>query len=248
MISLPSLCRTIDTDEIHIWSIEQQKAAWQIESFRNCLTPEERGQSNSFCSNHLRNRFILSRGLLRTVLGFYLKIAPSEVTLIRGAHGKPYVLQPGVSEYRYHFSLSNSGAITTLAVNLDREIGIDIEEMRTIASATSIIEQFFSDEESAVLKNLSANQRLEAFFRCWTAKEAFLKATGEGLSRKLDSFTVSFEEDNKLALVSIDSMTEAASSWRLWELQIAPGYKSALAIQTEEDLKLSNFEWDYRLN
>ena len=129
------------------------------------------------------------------------------------------------------FNLSHSGDLALVAITLNRDIGVDLEEIHSFDSAELLAEQFFSPSENATLRALPEAERLKAFFFCWTLKEAYVKATGHGLARATDSFVVAFGRGELARLVSVEGDLEEASRWLLVRLTPAPGYVAALAVE-----------------
>jgi 4'-phosphopantetheinyl transferase len=126
------------------------------------------------------------------------------------------------------------------------DVGIDIERARTVHDVDQICERFFSAPEVDIFRNIGVAQQQQAFFRCWTAKEAFVKATGEGLSRPLDSFSVVFSPGETLHLASIDDNKESALNWHLIELEPPePDYHVAMAIRSgrSRHVDVARFQW-----
>src|SRR6185369_12935207 len=115
-----------------------------------------------------------------------------------------------------------------IGVTLERGIGVDLEQVHYLEDAPRIAERFFSAHENAVLRTIPEAERLDAFFRYWTLKEAFVKATGDGLARATESFDVTFVCDGPARLLSVDGDSEEASRWSLAELAPAPGFVGAV--------------------
>ena len=154
--------------------------------FSQLLAPDETARAARFHFDHLQRRFILSRGALRILLGHYLDIAANRIEFRYGSRGKPSLAAPA----GIHFNASHSGDVALFAFTLHCEIGVDVEEMRPISDMREIASRFFCAEESTELMALPADERERAFFLCWTRKEAYLKAVGEGLYAPLNDFCV----------------------------------------------------------
>jgi 4'-phosphopantetheinyl transferase len=129
------------------------------------------------------------------------------------------------------FNASHSGGLALFAITLDREIGVDIEHVRPMRDLEGIAARFFSTRETADLMSLPEDQREEGFFRCWTRKEAYIKAIGDGLSVPLDSFAVSLEPGEAARMIQLGGSAGRAAAWSMHDLVIAPGYAAALAYQ-----------------
>jgi 4'-phosphopantetheinyl transferase len=193
--------------------------------FAELLTPDERQRAARFAFDHLRHSFTLARGALRILLGRSLDAAPGEIRFTYGAKGKPGLVDQG----RARFNLSHSGALALIAITLDCEIGVDIEQIRPMPDLHGIASRFFSAEEEVDLMSLDEDQRVAGFFRCWTRKEAYIKAIGDGLSAPLDDFAVSLRPGAPARMLHLGGDTKQAAEWTLQDLVIEPGYAAAVA-------------------
>jgi len=194
------------------------------------LSPDENARAARFRFDEHRRAFVLGRGALRALLANYLNITPDAVPFVYGPHGKP-ALAPEL-EHRargLRFNASNSGNFAAYAFTTGCEIGIDIERHRPLTDLERIARRFFSAEETAELLGLSGGQRTDAFFHCWTRKEAFIKAMGGGLSIPLASFQVTLRPGDGARLVSINGSTAAAGEWTMASFDPAPGFAGAVA-------------------
>jgi 4'-phosphopantetheinyl transferase len=162
--------------------------------------------------------------MLRRLLGGFLGLEPERVELRYGPHGKPCV--EGL-----RFNLAHSHELALYAFSRGRELGVDLERIRPLRDAAAIAERYFSAEENAVLRSLPEIQRHEAFFRCWTRKEAYLKALGDGLARPLDSFDVTLAPGEPARLLRVQGAPDEAARWSLLHLDPAPGFVGALAAE-----------------
>jgi 4'-phosphopantetheinyl transferase len=219
-----------DKNEVHVWRAFLDLPASHIQSLKQALSLDERGKAERFYFQKDQNRFIVTRGLLRMILSLYLKIEPHQLRFCHNTYGKPALARECGGD-TLHFNLSHSHGIGLYAVTRDREIGIDIERVRTDLEFQQIAEQFFSPQEFAVLSALPSTIQAEAFFACWTRKEAYLKARGEGLSLSLNQFDVSLAPGEPAALLSANGDPQETSRWSLHELDPGPGYVAALAVE-----------------
>ena len=176
---------------------------------------------------------MVARGALRVLLGHYLACDPRRVRFRKGAQGKPY-LEEGSESRRISFNMSHSGKIALYALTPVREIGVDIELVRPHQPALELAERFFARGEVAALRVLPEREREGSFFACWTRKEAYLKATGMGLSTPLDRFEVSIDPDDTTVRLTIPSDPAEAARWSLHGLRLIGGYASALAVEDNE--------------
>ena len=212
----------LQADEVHVWQAELEPFA----SLRDVLDAEERERADRFVFDRHRLRYVAAHGLLRHVLGGYLGLAPEAVRFARARHGKPYLPNGAL-----RFNLAHSGGRALVAVSVGRELGIDLELVRSGRDVAGIAGRFFSATEAAALNALPARHRVTAFYRCWTRKEAYIKACGTGLAMRLDSFDVAFEPGVPAALLSSARGAEEPRRWRLVELAVGPGFEAALAVE-----------------
>jgi 4'-phosphopantetheinyl transferase len=201
-----------------------------LQNLKCTLPSDELSRADRFYFQKDREHFIVARGLLRAILSLYLDTAPDQVRFSYGPRGKP-ALAITASQDRLCFNLSHAGGLALYAVANGREVGIDLECVRPISEAEQIAKRFFSSRENAVLQTLASGMKQEAFFNCWTRKEAFIKATGDGLARPLDQFDVSLKPGGPAKLLNVDGNVREASRWSLRELTPAPGYVAAIAVE-----------------
>lgn len=164
------------------------------------------------------------------MLGRYLNIPPEQLRFCYGPYGKPGLAEDS-SGVPIRFNMSHSHELALYAVTREREVGIDIEYRREDFASEQIAQQFFSHGEVAALRALPAQAQVEAFFNCWTRKEAYIKATGQGLSLPLDQFDVSLAPGEQAALLSRQDQPQEASRWTLQELAPGDGYAAAVAVE-----------------
>ena len=220
----------LESDEIHVWRAAADATGLQLEDLRQTLGPSEQARAERFSFRRDRDRFVIRRGLLRAILGRYLATDPGRLQFDDGAGGKP-ALAPQFSGTQLRFSVSHSAGLILYAVTRGREIGVDLEAIQPAIAQERIPEHFFSPREVAALRALPADAQAEAFFACWTRKEAYVKAKGEGLALPLDSFDVSLVPGEPAALLRTAGDTQEASRWSLQALAPGWGYVAALAVE-----------------
>ena len=220
----------LNDDEVHVWCASLNQTASGIDRLAHSLSLEECKRAERFYFPKDRLRFIVRRGLLRTILGYYSGIEPSRVQLCYGSNGKP-ALEKISSAAAFRFNMSRSGDLALYAVTRYVEIGVDLEGVGRLPDAEQIVERFFSPAERATFHSLPSDQKLHAFFNCWTRKEAYLKALGDGLSRSLDDFDVSLAPGEPARLLRVKGNPHEVSRWSLCELNPAKGYAAALAVE-----------------
>jgi len=228
-------------DEIHVWCAGLDELVPDLPAFARLLSESERKRAGRFQLDRDRDRFIVRHGVLRLILGRYLKIDPARLVFAYESRGKPMVCLPD-GKLPIQFNLSHSDGLALIAGTRQAALGIDVERVRFVPEADQIAAKFFSPQESAVLNAIPEEQKMEAFFHCWTRKEAYLKATGEGIADALPLIEVSLTPGQPARLSKINDDTLAASRWRLSQLAPAPGFVGALAIKADS-LRLACWRW-----
>jgi 4'-phosphopantetheinyl transferase len=210
--------------ELHVWRASLELSPENLERLETTLNAEEKARAGKFLVPRARESFIAARGILRELLGAYLGIGADQVAFRYGAQGKP-LLAPS-HDSRISFNTSHSLGIGLFAFAHGGEIGVDIEQVRTDFKGMEIASRFFSEHEISELRKLPAKEASEAFFGCWTRKEAYVKAHGEGLSIPLRSFTVSFAKQEQV-------LEADGSAWSCHLLEPAPGFAGAVVARGE---------------
>jgi 4'-phosphopantetheinyl transferase len=210
---------------IHVWCVGTDVSPTVAAQFEHLLAPEEKRRAARFRFHHLQCSFVVARGALRVLLGRYLRVHPASIQFNHGPKGKPAVTGSSPVE----FNASRSGALALFAFTVGCEIGVDLEQVHSLSDAQSIADRFFCSDEAADLMSLPSNERERAFFLCWTRKEAYVKAIGDGLSSPLDAFRVTLRPHEPARFVHIAQDANAAKAWKLYDLQVAPNYAAALA-------------------
>lgn len=176
--------------EVHVWFARLDRTPARIARMRTVLNADEIARADRFLMEVHRNRFIAGRALLRDLLAGYLGERPEAIAFAYNEWGKP-ALAPGFAALDLRFNLSHSQNLAMYAFALGRDVGADIEMIRVEVAKESVAENFFSPWEVQTLRALPREHQAQAFFNCWTRKEAYVKARGQGLSIVLSSFDVS---------------------------------------------------------
>ncbi len=209
--------------EVHVWRVHLGIAgACGDPPDEAALAAEERERASSYPAGEPRRRFLTSRARLRSLLSGYLGAAPREVRLAYGEQGKPSLREPAAD---LTFNLSHSGDLLLLAFGRGRELGIDVERTGRDVAWERVARRFFERRELEALRSLPAAERRAAFFRCWTRKEAFVKATGRGVTQGLRSFAVSLDPA-AAALTWIQGGDPA--DWGMADVDAGPGHAAAV--------------------
>lgn len=213
--------------EIDVWSVRLDPPAEQVERLGRCLSADEWERANRFRFEKHRRQYVVGRGALRTLLAAYTGTRPELVKFSYGPRGKPFLDPQG----DLHFNLTNSDELALVGLVRGREIGVDVEYLRKMPDCENISERFFSESERTVLRSIPFPAKEEAFFNCWTRKEAYLKAVGEGLAAPLDSFDVTLALDEPPRMLTLEGDPERAARWFFHHLRPAPDYVGAVAIE-----------------
>jgi 4'-phosphopantetheinyl transferase len=216
--------------EIHVWAVRLDPPPEEVARLERLLSADERQRAGRFRFDQHRRQYTVGRGALRTLLGAYLEVPPAEVRFQYGPRGKPF-LAPPLDGKGLQFNLSNSSDLALAGFVRGPEIGVDVEYLREMKDCEQIAERFFSASEREVLRTIPFPAKQEAFFNCWTRKEAYLKAVGEGLAAPLDSFDVTLGLGEPPRMLTLEGDPERASRWFLHHLRPAADYLGAIAIE-----------------
>ncbi len=231
-LSLPDDLILVDTAvHIHCLSLTQN-----FTSFYNLLSPEERIRAARFVQAVDRRRYAVARGVLRLLIDRYENIPPHQVQFAHNDFGKPLLLH----ETDLQFNVSHSQDLALLAFTRGRPIGVDVEYKRPLADADNIAKSHFSAIEYNIFRQLPESQKIEAFFNCWTRKEAFIKAIGEGLSYPLRTFAVSFRPGDEARFLWIEEGSH--QKWELLALHLHPNFAGALAVAQPLE-SVTQYQW-----
>jgi len=226
----------LDATEVHVWQASLEGRAADI--FESFLSADELTRANRFHFIKDRNHFVVARGLLRNLLAAYLGVNCAELRFSYGAQGKPFLLLDGQAQI--NFNVSHSDGRAAFAFTRGRDLGVDLEYVKDDFDDELIANRFFSRAEVLALRTVPADLRKQAFFNCWTRKEAYIKARGEGLSMPLDQFDVSLRPDEPVALLNNYREEREVSRWSMQAIPAPEGYVGALVVEGG-DRQLKNF-------
>ncbi len=224
---------SISVGEVHLWEIPLDLERDLVAVATQLLQPSEIQRAQRFSLHKHRQQFVLSRAVQRDILSRYVQYPAKQICFQYGGHGKPFL-----SDCAVQFNLSNSGDYAYFALTLYDQVGVDIEQMRPNVEILGIAKRFFSPKEYIELQQLPAEQRLDAFYRFWTLKEAYVKALGLGLAVGLDRFAVSIKGSGEL--VAADN-TDVSCVLR--SIEAPTGYKAALALMSRELNSVVRCSW-----
>jgi len=232
----------LDTHQVHIWRARLDPPNDAIGECEKVLSIDELARARHFLTETHGKSFIAAHGFLRRVLAKYLTGADAkQIELLAAPNGKPSLIKP-VCDLR--FNLSHSGSWAALAVCRGREIGIDIELIKVQKDADRIAERFFSQREREALRTLSGEMKREAFYRCWTRKEAFIKMTGAGLAAPLDQFDVSLLPGDEPRVIEVRDSRFSASVCSMQNVGVESSYAGAVAVEGEiKQISFYGYRW-----
>jgi 4'-phosphopantetheinyl transferase len=229
--------------EIHMWLIPEVQNENMMKVLSHKLNDAEKEKASRYYFEKKRRQYIITRGVLKILLEVYTRRNSEQFQIVQGIYGKPFMRS---EEEEIHFNISHSEGLSILGFSKEAPLGVDIEIIREIPERDEIAEKYFSKKENNIYKTIPEEYRTKAFFNCWTRKEAFIKAIGEGFSKPLDQFDVTFLSNEKTKLISIDGDTRKADEWSLQELKTAQGYVSAFAVKKRK-FRLSCWTWNESL-
>jgi 4'-phosphopantetheinyl transferase len=235
----PAADLKLGPDDVHVWRASLNSSTSSTEGLLEILDPDEQRRADKYHFKRDRERFIIARGALRQILSRYLVIAPVLIRFTYSPYGKPGLAG---EMKKLSFNVSHANEMALYAVAIGCEVGLDIEFIREDFAGMEIAERFFSPQEVADLRALPSDLQRLAFFNCWTRKEAYIKARGEGFSHRLAQFAVSCVPGQPAALLSTENDPREFSRWWLQELRPGAGYVAALALRGTPR-RMSLWQW-----
>jgi 4'-phosphopantetheinyl transferase len=225
---------TLPEHEVQLWRVDLEAIRGEESRWQEVLSGDERARASQFYFLADRQRFVAARALLRKILaGYFPSTEPAELTFSYSPKDKPSLAGAHAAS-GIRFNVSHSGGIALYAFACRREIGVDVEQVRQNFDFEPIARRFFSAHEQRQLAALPEEQRVDAFFRCWTRKEAYIKATADGLSLPLHQFDVSLDSLETNALLATRPDAAEADRWILREVSGGLGYRAALCVQGQD--------------
>ena len=221
---------------VDIWTVPIQ-GDWQIiEDLRKLLAPDEREREIRFHTEKHQHSFVAGRGFLRAILSCYVRTRPENLAFHYGTKGKPYLQDsPGL-----HFNLAHSGDRAIYAVGTE-ELGVDIELIKPVRDWQKISRRFFSPREADELAALDPDKQIAGFYACWTRKEAYIKATGEGLAAGLNKFYAGADPSDSEGAIYIDE--DQPPQWYFEDLRVGDEYAGAVVTRFAKcQIRPFNFE------
>lgn len=214
----------LDTNEVYVWHAELNCTDSQLYAFEKIISPDELIASKRFVKESDQKKYIASKAITRDILSRYLQVLPNDIEFVLSEHGKPFVKNNAL-----HFNVSHSGDCFLMGVTLDHPIGVDLEYVRENNDYLALAKRFFAASECQAIKNK------DDFYRCWTRKEAFIKAMGLGLTFGLSNFEVSVSPLSleKSALISVYGDADIAKKWIVKSISFdnTENYFAAVCVQ-----------------
>jgi 4'-phosphopantetheinyl transferase len=226
-------------DAVHVWRAPLDLPPARVAELRRTLADDEAHQADRFAFEQLRAHAVVSRGLLRAILGRYLRVDPHQLVFRYNSYGKPSLAAPHTAE-ELCFNVAHSGGLALYALAWGRAVGVDIERMRAGLDHEQLAASVFSAQEQAALRSMPEEEQAAGFFACWVRKEAYIKAVGAGLSLPLDRFAVAFAPGKPARLLHAEGQDPAR--WWLQALDPGPGYAAALAVRGQ-GARLACWQW-----
>ena len=218
---------SLEPGEVHVWRVDLRQPEHVVQQFRATLADEEIHRADRFHFEKDRRAFAVSRGFLRQVIGRYLQTKPAALRFSYGPYGKPAL----AGEHSLRFNMSHSRDVALVAIADAKELGVDVEYIRADFASEDIARRFFSPREVEAFNALPSELRVAAFFRCWSRKEAYIKAIGRGLSQALDGFDVTLAPGIPAALLRAGE--DDATRWSLIDIDVGEEYAGALMVEGE---------------
>ncbi len=216
---------SLSKDHIDIWLCELKQLSGDINNFYSILSEDERGRADKLKVEDKKQQYIITRGALRQRLGLLANIDPKDFVFDYLEHGKP-VLNNDARFKDITFNISHSNDLALIAVAQKQNIGIDIEKINHESDHQALMTRFFSKAEQAEFQTMLDANKARAFCACWTRKEAFIKAVGDGVSYGLDSFDVTVDPDKQALEINLHKPSE--ETWSAINLPINDDYMACL--------------------
>jgi 4'-phosphopantetheinyl transferase len=221
---------------VHVWAVELDEAGFDARSWLGRLSPAEQARAQRFKFADDRRRYIVAHVALRDILSGCLKVAAGDLQFVDGENGKPR-LAAALPHNRLEFNISHSYERALVAATQELVVGVDLEFVKSEFGFHEVAERFFTQREVSALRALPRSLQSQAFYKCWTSKEAFLKAKGTGLSGALDEVEIGLTSGNQVAI------NASVAGWSLMELDPGDGYEGALVVQGQKALPIQRHRW-----
>ena len=235
---LTNLDGVLADHELHLWRTNLAVSQGVIDRLFGWLDADEQSRANRFLVPEARTQYIVSHAFLRDALAQYLGIPRRDVRFHTTAKGKPELADGS----DLHFNLSHTQGTAAVALTRAGRVGVDVEQVRDNLTPVELAKRFFSPQECDWLQSQPPSEQLHAFFLCWTAKESYIKACGDGLSMGLDGFAVIPKAGNAQLYLEAYGQPGESRKWTIWQLDLKPGLCTAVAAEAE-NLLVRVGEW-----
>lgn len=230
----------LNAGEAHIWFLQTDKYLRYVSSFKNVLSSDEMTRAEDFHFERDKNNFIITRAVLRFILSEYLKVNAEDVSFEYEEKGKPSVLSE-INSLKINFNLSHSKGVALYAFALDVRLGVDVEYKRSLSSLNDMAKKTLTEREFEEYSLMPISKKAECFFKFWTHKEAFVKATGEGVFAAMDLVEFTFNKENELNISYVRGSKEEASRWISFGIDCGAEYEGALLLPNDK-WKIKRFD------
>lgn len=220
----------LDSGDVHVWRYSLEAPGPERAALDALLSAPERDRAQGIQIETHRRRFTVGHGRLRRVLARYLQLPPEAIEFGRHSRGKPFIV-PAQNPLDLQFNYSHTADTALAAIAIGRTIGVDVEAHRDDVDMELIARRQFAPGERDRLVSLPREQRPAAFYRCWTRKEAYLKALGDGIAGGLQGFEVSFLADEVPALIRAKGGSDECRRWSVLALDAGPGLSAACVVE-----------------
>ncbi len=240
---------TLFKNEIHLWRANLDLPSMMIDKFASSLSADEISRANRFRFEKHRDRLIVGRGILRQLLANYLQTESEIIIFEYSDRGKPQI-SSSLNQDHLQFNVSHSQDLALYGFNSQRIIGVDLEYIKDNINYKQLAKRFFNPQELQLINSYPANKQKTIFFQLWTAKEAYLKATGDGLAGSLDTIEFTLNNNNELNLVKIKQDRAAASFWLINNFIPQDNFIATIAVEnssTISDLIVTKF-FEYQVS
>ena len=228
----------LSTDRIDVWQIDLTGDHNSYEKYIQYLSDDENFRLNKFKITAKRYEFSRVRSILRYLLKRYLNADPRSIKFGMSSHGKPFVIGHDIS-----FNVTHSHGCALIGFTRNTPIGLDVEKLRNKVDCQGLSRRYFSPNESDELLAIAEEDQQQAFFTCWTRKEAFVKALGRGIGFGLDNFDVAFQNHDQPRIKDIRFKEENAKHWGVASLNTSPGYVASICYKSEKPNPIQEFTW-----
>ncbi|WP_017306450.1 4'-phosphopantetheinyl transferase family protein [Spirulina subsalsa] len=229
---------SLPLNEIHLWQVSLLHPPFPLPQLISLLSPDEQARATRYALERDRVSFQISRGCLRLLLAHYLATSPHRLQFSYTPNGKP-----SLTDFSLSFNLSHSHQLALYSITPRYPIGVDLEHLRPIANVVQLAQRFFTPREAAQIAALEGTLAETAFFQAWTRKEAYLKATGEGI-KGLKQVEVSCLPDAPVEILHLAHSSETPADWSLYHLTPAPDYIGALAVGSRDVVLRCWGDWE----